>query len=110
MTKELSSREEEKIKKTIKKRFGEVFLVSPYASRDDRKQALLQVICPERSYTIEELRAGFTETYKVPISRVSINTYINELEAEGWVEFQRVGLGGQKIISLKNQTNKPISA
>jgi hypothetical protein len=39
--------------------------------------------------------------YKFPISRVSINTYINELEAEGKLDFRRTGVGGIKRVCLK---------
>jgi len=92
---------EAKIEKVIRKRFSEVFLATTYASREDRKFALFQCLEPRKIYDINELRDEYVKKYKLPISRVSINTYVNELEAEGKIVFQRTGLGGTKIVQLK---------
>jgi len=95
------SNKEKEVVEAIEKRFSEVFLATMYASREDRKNALFRCMKPNKEYTIEELRELFMEKYKIPISRVSINTYINELEAEGKVDFKRTGLGGAKKVKLK---------
>lgn len=96
------SRQEGDIVEAIEERFSEVFLATTYASREDRKNALYRCMEPRKNYTIEELRRIFTGRYSFPISRVSINTYINELEAEGKVDFTRTGIGGKKRINLKS--------
>lgn len=84
----------------IKQKFPEVFLVSPYAMRNDRKHALLECIEPNKQYTVEQLRRKFENRFKAPITRVSINTYLNELTVEGRVTFKRQGRGGTKVISV----------
>lgn len=84
----------------IKRRFPEVFLVSPYAMREDRKHALLECMEPNKQYTVEQLRREFENRFKAPITRVSINTYLNELTVEGRVTFKRQGRGGTKVISV----------
>jgi len=89
-----------KMAEMIKKEFPELFLASPYATREDRKQALLGCMESARTYTIEQLRRKFMSQFKVPISRVSINTYLNELDVEGKVTFKRRGRGGTKIVRL----------
>lgn len=90
---------EKEMAKVIRDRFPEIFLATAYATKGDRKVALLQCIDPQIEYTIEQLRGMFTEKYNMPISRVAINSYVNELEAEGKLAFIRQGLGGQKRVS-----------
>ena len=51
-------------------------------------------------YSIIDLQAIFQETYNIPISRVTINTYVNQLEAERLITFTREGLGGAKVVRL----------
>lgn len=92
---------ESEIAEVIRRRFSEVFLATPYASRDDRKLALFECMVPNKKYTIEDLRTEYTKRYRIPISRVSINTYVNELEAEGKIAFERRGFGGTKFVHLK---------
>jgi len=92
---------EGELEETIQKRFSEVFLATTYASREDRKDALYRCMEPQKEYTIEELRSLYVRKYSLPISRVSINTYVNELEAEEKVDFRRIGIGGAKRIRLK---------
>ena len=91
----------EKMAEAIKENFSEIFLATSYATKEDRKYALLQCIEPEKEYTVQELTDAFMEKYHMPISRVAINSYINQLEAEEKVSFERKGLGGTKIVSLK---------
>jgi len=91
---------EKEMEKVIRDRFPEIFLATAYATKGDRKEALLECIEPSREYTVEQLRTIFMEKYNMPISRVAINSYVNELEAEGKLTFTRQGLGGQKRVSL----------
>jgi len=100
------SQAEGEIVEAIEKRFAEVFLATTYASREDRKSALFKCLEPGKEYTVEELRRVYIDRYKYPISRVSINTYINELEAEGKIDFRRTGVGGTKRVGLKISERK----
>ncbi|MCW4051412.1 MAG: hypothetical protein NWE89_16950 [Candidatus Bathyarchaeota archaeon] len=95
--------EKEKMLKIVKEQFSEIFLATTYATKNDRKNALYKCLDPGIRYTIQDLRRIFSEQYKFPISRVAINNYVNELEAEGKVKFTREGLGGSKIVSLPKQ-------
>jgi len=81
-------------------RFPELFLASTYARQDDRKHALLKCIQEGEEYSIKDLERLFRQKYGIPISRVTINTYINQLEAEKKVGYERKGLGGAKVIKL----------
>lgn len=94
------SSETEKMVKLIKEQFSEIFLATTYATKQDRKRALYNCLEEGVDYTVKELQNEFMRRYSIPISRVAINTYVNELEAEGKVVFTRQGLGGLKIIRL----------
>jgi hypothetical protein len=84
----------------IRDRFSEIFLATPYATREDRKEALFECIESGREYTIEDIRSEFVDKFHLPISRVAINSYVNELEAAERLHFRREGLGGKKIVSV----------
>jgi len=98
--KKVTDQDAEKMAEAIRENFSEIFLATSYATKDDRKYALLQCLEPNKEYTVKELTRIFVEKYKIPISRVAINSYINQLEAEEKVVFERKGLGGSKIVSL----------
>lgn len=94
---------EKEMAEVIRDRFPEIYLATAYATKGDRKEAVLQCVEPDEEYTIEEIRRIFTEEYQMPISRVAINTYINELEAEGKISFRRSGRGGTKRVRLSDE-------
>lgn len=92
--------ETEQMAEIVKDRFSEIFLATSYATKNDRIYALLQCFEEETEYTIKELQEEYQKKYNIPISRVAINSYVNQLEAEGKVKFERRGLGGSKIVTL----------
>jgi len=95
--------QKEEMVNLLRVRFPELFLASTYARQDDRKHALLKCMKKGKEYTVKDLQSIFIETYQIPISRVTINTYINQLEAEQRIKYERKGLGGAKIIRLNSE-------
>ena len=102
VTSQKKTPQKEEMIELLRIRFPELFLASTYARQDDRKYALLKCMQKGTEYTIKDLQRLFTEKYHIPISRVTINTYINQLEAEKRVKYERRGLGGAKIIRLNS--------
>lgn len=92
--------QKEEMVNLLRTRFPELFLASPYAGQDDRKYALLKCLEEGVEYSIKDLQNLFTREYNIPISRVTINTYVNQLEAEERITYERKGLGGAKVIQL----------
>ena len=95
--------QKEEMVNLLRIRFPELFLASTYARQDDRKYALLKCMQKGTEYSIKDLQRLFIEKYHIPISRVTINTYVNQLEAEKKIKYERKGLGGAKVIRLNSE-------
>lgn len=84
----------------LKKTYKELSLLM--ANKLERKDKICELMKRDGQYTIEDIRRMFYER-NCPVSRVTINLYLRELQLEGKIEGMRRDLGGKLYFKKVNK-------
>jgi len=77
----MTSNVEQTLIRIIEDRFSELFQPTVYIPDDIVKSELARYVKPTK-HTVEEIAQMYNRDHEIPVSRVRINSLLNELEAE----------------------------